>query len=94
MPMIGELTDLTVLKTEFSHDEVFSRKVFYSFRNNLKEISKAIKISHTDLLFQVENLMTEYCNMRKTRPDGNCFLRGFIFAYLEYCIQNKKELTR
>jgi len=43
---------------------------------------------------KVESLLQRFGKMRRTRPDGNCFLRGFIFAYLEHCIHNREELTR
>ncbi|CAL4125118.1 unnamed protein product, partial [Meganyctiphanes norvegica] len=43
---------------------------------------------------KVESLLQKFSKMRRTRPDGNCFLRGFIFAYLEHCIHNREELTR
>ncbi|RXG72833.1 Ubiquitin thioesterase otubain-like [Armadillidium vulgare] len=39
-------------------------------------------------------LQSKFSRIRRTRPDGNCFLRGFIFAYLDYCVQNREELTR
>ncbi|KAK7082365.1 OTU domain, ubiquitin aldehyde binding [Halocaridina rubra] len=43
---------------------------------------------------KVATLLPKFSNVRRTRPDGNCFLRGFIFAYLEYCIYHREELTR
>ncbi|XP_018025903.1 ubiquitin thioesterase OTUB1 isoform X2 [Hyalella azteca] len=43
---------------------------------------------------KVEQLQKQYSHMRRTRPDGNCFLRGFIFSYLEHCIQHPDELAR
>jgi ubiquitin thioesterase protein OTUB1 len=32
--------------------------------------------------------------MRKVRPDGNCFFRGFGFSTLENCIKNKDEFAK
>lgn len=32
--------------------------------------------------------------MRKTRPDGNCFFRGFTYAYFEYLLSDLNELER
>ncbi|XP_066943208.1 ubiquitin thioesterase OTUB1 isoform X3 [Macrobrachium rosenbergii] len=43
---------------------------------------------------KVVTLLPKFSNVRRTRPDGNCFLRGFIFAYLEYCIYHRDELER
>lgn len=49
-----------------------------------------------DLVYsrKVQKLQARYSHMRRTRPDGNCFLRGFIFGYLEYCIRHREELLR
>lgn len=32
---------------------------------------------------KIEKLELRYSYMRRTRGDGNCFFRGFIFSYLE-----------
>ena len=32
--------------------------------------------------------------MRRTRPDGNCFFRGFTFAYFEFLLTNEAELDK
>lgn len=32
--------------------------------------------------------------MRKTRPDGNCFYRAFIFAYFESLLTDRSEVER
>lgn len=32
--------------------------------------------------------------MRKTRPDGNCFFRGFTYAYFEYLLTDLEDLER
>lgn len=33
----------------------------------------------------------KYGNIRRTRPDGNCFFRAFSFAYIEKLLDNKEE---
>jgi len=43
---------------------------------------------------KAKNLQEQFSHMRRIRPDGNCFLRGFIFAYLDHCIGHKEELER
>jgi len=44
--------------------------------------------------FKVSSLLPHYSHFRRTRPDGNCFFRGFLFAYLERCIALPEELAR
>ncbi|KAK7873426.1 hypothetical protein R5R35_000212 [Gryllus longicercus] len=43
---------------------------------------------------KVRYLTTLYKSMRRTRPDGNCFYRAFIFSYLELLLTNKEEYER
>ncbi|KAJ8895452.1 hypothetical protein PR048_000785 [Dryococelus australis] len=43
---------------------------------------------------KVQYLMEKYKNIRRTRPDGNCFFRAFAYAYFEYLLDNKKEYER
>lgn len=41
-----------------------------------------------------QDLEERYVSIRKTRPDGNCFYRAFVFAYLESLFGDKAELDR
>lgn len=43
---------------------------------------------------KVEDLKVNYSSIRKTRPDGNCFYRAFIFSYFESLIGNEQEQQR
>ncbi|XP_042884710.1 ubiquitin thioesterase otubain-like [Penaeus japonicus] len=63
---------------------------------NLESLSSLEKEYSHDPVYssKVVTLMPKFSNVRRTRPDGNCFLRGFIFAYLEYCIHHREELSR
>jgi len=38
--------------------------------------------------------MNRYYLLRRTRPDGNCFFRGFTFAYFEHLLTDNEELER
>ncbi|KAG1651552.1 Ubiquitin thioesterase OTUB1 [Nymphon striatum] len=40
------------------------------------------------------DLAHKYKYMRKTRPDGNCFYRGFIYSYFERLLSDKEEFER
>lgn len=45
---------------------------------------------------KIDALAKRYHSMRRTRGDGNCFYRSFVFAYLEWLLMNwdQKECTR
>ncbi|KAI5710655.1 hypothetical protein M8J76_008784 [Diaphorina citri] len=40
---------------------------------------------------KVKDLARKYSNLRRTRPDGNCFFRSFGFALLESLYHNKSN---
>jgi hypothetical protein len=45
---------------------------------------------------KIDALAKRYHSMRRTRGDGNCFYRSFVFAYLEWLLMNwdQQECTR
>lgn len=45
---------------------------------------------------KLRNLERDYTDLRRTRPDGNCFFRAFGYAYFESLLfdQNQDELDR
>lgn len=38
---------------------------------------------------KIDRLEATYGTFRRTRGDGNCFFRGFVFAYLEGLLLNR-----
>lgn len=42
---------------------------------------------------KVRSLGKKYSDIRKVRPDGNCFFRGFAFAFFEYMIHHKERFA-
>lgn len=40
---------------------------------------------------KVQDLASKYKSIRRVRPDGNCFFRGFAYAYIEHISKNKTE---
>ncbi|KRT80226.1 Peptidase [Oryctes borbonicus] len=40
---------------------------------------------------KVKDLASKYKFIRRTRPDGNCFFRGFSYGYIEKLLSNKNE---
>ncbi|XP_076463742.1 ubiquitin thioesterase OTUB1-like [Babylonia areolata] len=43
---------------------------------------------------KLEDLKKRYSHIRKVRGDGNCFFRGFGFAYLESLLNDPEEFKR
>lgn len=43
------------------------------------------------LLEKIKILSEQYVAIRRTRGDGNCFFRGFMFAYLEYILESQDQ---
>lgn len=48
------------------------------------------------LLQKIKILSEQYASIRRTRGDGNCFFRSFMFSYLEYILeaQDQEEVKR
>ena len=42
----------------------------------------------------MKDLSTKYKGIRKVRPDGNCFFRGFAYACLEFLINSKPDYDK
>jgi ubiquitin thioesterase protein OTUB1 len=42
-------------------------------------------------LDKISSLQGTYSNMRRTRGDGNCFFRSFIYRYLEWLLLQQQE---
>jgi hypothetical protein len=40
---------------------------------------------------KIASLAGTYSSMRRTRGDGNCFFRSFIYRYLEWLLQQQSE---
>lgn len=45
-------------------------------------------------LLKVKDLASKYNQIRRTRPDGNCFFRAFSYAYLEQLLIDKEEYDK
>lgn len=42
-------------------------------------------------LDKISSLQGTYGSMRRTRGDGNCFFRSFIYRYLEWLLLQQQE---
>ncbi|KAF1895279.1 hypothetical protein Lal_00043925 [Lupinus albus] len=43
------------------------------------------------LLDKIKVLEEQYAAIRRTRGDGNCFFRGFMFSYLEHILESQDQ---
>lgn len=43
---------------------------------------------------KVQDIEKKYKFIRRVRPDGNCFFRGFAFAILEHLTKNQEEFEK
>jgi len=41
---------------------------------------------------KISEIAKNYSKLRRTRPDGNCFFRGFGFRLFEYLLEDEKKL--
>ncbi|WIA11864.1 hypothetical protein OEZ85_011950 [Tetradesmus obliquus] len=60
-----------------------------------KESLDALKAEYANgsqvFVAKISNLQTQYSSMRRTRGDGNCFFRSFIYGYLEWLLLHQQE---
>ncbi|KAH6771115.1 ubiquitin thioesterase otubain-like protein [Perilla frutescens var. hirtella] len=62
----------------------------------LSSLSDEYKSGNPILLEKIKVLTEQYEAIRRTRGDGNCFFRSFMFAYLEHILesQDRAEVDR
>eukprot|EP00882_Tetradesmus_deserticola_P016631 GHRQ01017771.1.p3 GENE.GHRQ01017771.1~~GHRQ01017771.1.p3 ORF type:complete len:103 (+),score=19.02 GHRQ01017771.1:386-694(+) len=60
-----------------------------------KESLDALKAEYMNgsqvFVAKISNLQQQYGGMRRTRGDGNCFFRSFIYGYLEWLLVHQQE---
>lgn len=62
----------------------------------LSSLTDEYKKGSPILLEKIKVLTEKYAAIRRSRGDGNCFFRSFMFSYLEHILesQDKKEVQR
>lgn len=87
-PLVSETIIVDALHDDYAEeDDIYQQKV------------EVIFPLHATVLFQIfiyfcQDLKTNYSFIRKTRPDGNCFYRAFIFSYFESLFNDENEQKR
>jgi ubiquitin thioesterase protein OTUB1 len=61
----------------------------------LEPISSLNKEYSNDEVYleKIKDLSSKYKNIRRTRPDGNCFFRAYSYAGLERLLDKKDEFN-
>lgn len=65
-------------------------------KESLSSLAAEYKSGSPILLEKIKVLGESYASIRRTRGDGNCFFRSFMFSYLEHILesQDKAEVDR
>ncbi|KAL0547414.1 hypothetical protein IC582_017348 [Cucumis melo] len=69
---------------------------FVGDKEPLSSLEAEYKSGSPILLEKIKVLSGQYAAIRRTRGDGNCFFRSFMFSYLEHILesQDKTEVDR
>ncbi|CAI9093086.1 OLC1v1028501C1 [Oldenlandia corymbosa var. corymbosa] len=89
--------DDDVMQQQSDIQAVESEKIpFVGDKEPLSSLADEYKTGSPILLEKIKILNEQYAAIRRTRGDGNCFFRSFMFAYLEHIMesQDKAEADR
>ncbi|XP_022972225.1 ubiquitin thioesterase otubain-like isoform X2 [Cucurbita maxima] len=84
----------------FGDDEIMQQKSaifvqeaekvpFVGDKEPLSSLEAEYKSGSPILLEKIKVLSGQYAAIRRTRGDGNCFLRSFMFSYLEHILESQ-----
>lgn len=62
---------------------------FVGDKEPLSSLAVEYKSGNAILLEKIKVLIKQYAAIRRTRGDGNCFFRSFMFAYLEHILESQ-----
>ena len=98
-PMIGEVqnrpTDAEIIDWEnrVREDEVANRPLIGDIEP-LESLIDEYRYGSSVFLAKINSLKNSYKSIRRTRGDGNCFFRSFLFAYLENMVTQNNVQER
>ncbi|XP_073135096.1 OVARIAN TUMOR DOMAIN-containing deubiquitinating enzyme 1 [Henckelia pumila] len=87
--------DITLLHSTFQAEEAV-KVPFIGDKEPISSLAVEYQLGSPILLEKIKVLSAQYAAIRRTRGDGNCFFRSFMFAYLDYILesQNRAEVDR
>ncbi|XP_047962377.1 OVARIAN TUMOR DOMAIN-containing deubiquitinating enzyme 1 [Salvia hispanica] len=62
---------------------------FVGDKEPLSSLADEYESGNPILLEKIKVLTEQYAAIRRTRGDGNCFFRGFMFAYLDHILESQ-----
>ncbi|KAK7327992.1 hypothetical protein VNO77_22086 [Canavalia gladiata] len=89
--------DDDIMQQQFSIQAEEAKKVpFVGDKEPLCSLTAEYKSGSPILLEKIKVLDEQYAAIRRTRGDGNCFFRSFMFSYLEHILecQDQAEVDR
>ncbi|XP_045814397.1 OVARIAN TUMOR DOMAIN-containing deubiquitinating enzyme 1 [Trifolium pratense] len=93
----GNFEDDDVMQQQFSiQDDEAKKFPFVGDKEPLSSLAAEYQSGSPILLEKIKVLDQQYAAIRRTRGDGNCFFRGFMFSYLEHVLeaQDSAEIDR
>ncbi|XP_040367309.1 OVARIAN TUMOR DOMAIN-containing deubiquitinating enzyme 1-like [Rosa chinensis] len=71
------------------HPSVGGGLVYGTKHEPLSSLAAEYQSGSTILLEKIKVLGEQYAAIRRTRGDGNCFFRSFMFSYLEHILESQ-----
>ncbi|XP_061368779.1 OVARIAN TUMOR DOMAIN-containing deubiquitinating enzyme 1 [Gastrolobium bilobum] len=93
----AKFEDDDVMEQQFAIQADEDKKVpFVGDKEPLSSLAAEYQSGSPILLEKIKVLDEQYAGIRRTRGDGNCFFRGFMFSYLEHILdtQDQTEIDR
>ncbi|CAL0334379.1 unnamed protein product [Lupinus luteus] len=82
--------DIVHQKTSIQAEEA-NKVPFLGDKEPLSSLAAEYQSGSPILLEKIKVLEEQYAAIRRTRGDGNCFFRGFMFSYLEHILQSQDQ---
>ena len=89
--------DDDIMQQQYTIQSEEAKKVpFVGDKEPLSSLAAEYKLGSPILLEKIKVLDEQYAAIRRTRGDGNCFFRSFMFSYLEHIMecQDQAEIDR
>ncbi|KAF8107892.1 hypothetical protein N665_0116s0097 [Sinapis alba] len=75
-----------------SFQEESAKVPYVGDKEPLSSLSAEYQAGSPILLEKIKILDNQYIAIRRTRGDGNCFFRSFMFSYLEYILESQDRV--
>ncbi|OIW13660.1 hypothetical protein TanjilG_08002 [Lupinus angustifolius] len=82
--------DIMHQKTSIQYEEA-NKVPFLGDKEPLSSLAAEYQSGSPILLEKIKVLEEQYAAIRRTRGDGNCFFRGFMFSYLEHILESQDQ---